>query len=75
LFRAALEALRDAAGPVTVRELADAVLAARGVTDATPKQHEMLQQALRSSLENHVGKTVERVGEGSPMRWRLKQQS
>jgi hypothetical protein len=34
-------------------------------------QHEMLQQAVRSSLENHVGKTVEHVGEGSPMRWRL----
>jgi hypothetical protein len=72
LFRASLDALRKAAGPLTVRELADAVLAAKGITDATERQHEMLQQALRASLENNVGKTVERAAEGIPMRWRLK---
>jgi hypothetical protein len=72
LFRAALEALRDAEKPVTVRELADAMLAAKRITGATAKQHDLLQAAIRSSLENHNGKTVERVGEGSPMRWRLK---
>jgi hypothetical protein len=71
LFRAALEAMRVAAGPVTVREIADAVLAAKGIMDATDKQHEMLQQAVRSSLENHASKTVERVGEGVPRRWRI----
>jgi hypothetical protein len=37
LFRAALDALRAAPEPVTVREIADAVLAAKGVTDATGK--------------------------------------
>jgi hypothetical protein len=31
----------------------------------------MLQQALRSSLENNVGKAVERAAEGIPMRWKL----
>jgi hypothetical protein len=71
MFRSALEAMRAAQGPLTVRELVDAILAAKGITDATAKQHEMLQQAARSSLENHVGKAVERVGEGSPMRWKL----
>jgi hypothetical protein len=71
LFRAALEALRGAPEPLTVREIVDAVIARKGIQDATPKQHEMLQQAIRSSLENHIGKTVERVGEGIPMRWRL----
>jgi hypothetical protein len=72
LFRAALEALRDATGPVTVRELADAILAAKRITGATAKQHELLQQAVRSSLENHAGKTVERVGDGVPRRWALR---
>jgi hypothetical protein len=67
LFRCALDALRDAGAPLTVRELTNAVLAVRGITDATDHQHEMLQQALRSSLENNVGKTVERAGEGIPM--------
>jgi hypothetical protein len=71
LFRAALEALRAATEPMTVREIADAVLAAKDVTDATAHQHEMLQQAVRSSLENHVGKTVERTGNEVPKRWRL----
>jgi hypothetical protein len=71
MFRVALEALRAAPEPMTVREIVDAVLVRKGIQDATAKQHEMLQQAIRSSLENHVGKTVERVGEGSPMRWRL----
>jgi hypothetical protein len=37
------------------------VLATKGIPDATAKQVEMLQQAVRSSLENHAGKTVERV--------------
>jgi hypothetical protein len=69
MFRHALEALRAPQGPMTVREIADAVLAA--VTDATDRQHEMLQGAIRSSLENHNGKTVERVGEGAPMRWKI----
>jgi hypothetical protein len=71
LFRAALEALRRAPAPLTVRELVDAVLAVKGVTDAAVKQHKDLQAGLRASLEGHAGKTVERVGEGMPKRWKL----
>jgi hypothetical protein len=71
LFRAALEAMRAAQGAMTVREIVDAVIAAKGITGATAKQHDMLQQAVRSSLDGHDGKTVERVGEGSPMRWKI----
>jgi|HubBroStandDraft_6_1064221.scaffolds.fasta_scaffold6089632_1 hypothetical protein len=56
---------------MTVREIVDAVIAAKGITGASAKQHEMLQQAVRSSLDGYDGKTVERVGEGSTMRWRL----
>jgi hypothetical protein len=46
LFRAALEAMRAAAAPLTVREIADAVLAAKGVTDATDKQHDTASRSL-----------------------------
>jgi hypothetical protein len=60
-------------GPLTVREIADVVLAAKGITDATAKKHEMEQQAVRSSLESHAGKTVERVREGVPKPRRLRQ--
>jgi hypothetical protein len=71
LFRTALDILRAAKEPMTVRQIVDGLLAAKGVTDATAKQYKDLQAGLRASLEGHVGKTVERVGEGSPMRWRL----
>jgi hypothetical protein len=36
----ALEALRTAPAPLTVREIADAVLAVKAITDATAAQHE-----------------------------------
>ena len=49
----------------------DAILAAKGIGNATPKQHLGLQAGVRSSLENHASKTVERVGEGVPKRWKL----
>jgi hypothetical protein len=58
MFRAALEALRAAEGPMTVREIVDAILAAKGVTDATEKQYRDLQSGLRASLAGHDGKTV-----------------
>jgi hypothetical protein len=72
LFRAALDALRGAQGPLTVREVAEAILAAKGVREATTKQRAGIEAGVRCSLENHAGKTVERVGEGVPRRWRLK---
>jgi hypothetical protein len=71
LFRASSGGYAGRSAPLTVREIADAVLAAKGITDATPKQVEMLQQAVRSSLGNHTGKTVEQVGEGVPKKWKL----
>lgn len=72
LFRAAVDVLRRATAPMTAKEIADAVLAAQGVVDATDKQRDDLQAGIRASLENHADKTVERVGEASPKRWRLR---
>ena len=71
LFRAGLEILRAAPEPMTAPQIAVALMAARGITDATPKQRERIEGAMRSSLETHVGKSVERVGEAIPKRWRL----
>jgi len=45
----------------------NAVLKAKGI-DATAPQHARLQAGVRDSLENHAGKTVRTVGEGSPKR-------
>src|SRR5712671_3142837 len=71
LFRAALDVLRAAPEAMTTRQITDAILAAKGVTDPAPKQRAGLEAGVRSSLENHAGKTVERVAEGAPKRWRL----
>jgi hypothetical protein len=71
MFRYALDVMRKAAAPMTVAELTRAVMAERGVKDATSKQRKGLDAALRSCLETNVGKTVQQVGEGVPKRWRL----
>ncbi len=71
MFRYALDALRKAVAPMTVAELTRAVMAERGIKDATAKQRKALEAALRSCLETNAGKTVQRVGEGIPKRWRL----
>jgi hypothetical protein len=47
------------------------MLAAKGVTDATPLQIRNLLGGVQSSLANHVDKTVEKLGEGMPKRWRV----
>jgi hypothetical protein len=71
LFRHALDVLRASTGPLTVKEIADAMVAAKGIVEATAKQRAGIEAGVRSSLENHAGKTVERVGDGVPRRWRL----
>ncbi len=68
LFRAALDVLRKAAAPMSVTEIANALLDGRG---ATPKQRKGIESGLRASLDNHAGKTVVRVGQGVPGRWKL----
>jgi hypothetical protein len=71
LFRHALEILRTAAAPMTVKEITAAVVTGAGITDATAKQRLNLESGVRASLENNAGKTVERVGEGVPKRWKV----
>ncbi len=70
LFREALGVLRTAAGPMTCREIVDAVLAAKRIT-ADKRQWIGIESGIRASLEDHAGKDVMRVGEGSPRRWAL----
>lgn len=71
IIRAALDVLRTATAPMTVREIARALLAAKGTADPTAKQLRTLEGGLRASLEHNAGKTVARVGEGMPRRWQL----
>ena len=71
MFRYALDALRTAPGPLTVREITDATMAARKITTATPQQRGGLEGAIRSCLEHNAGKTVQCVSEGVPKRWKV----
>ena len=71
LFREALDVMRTAAGPLTVGEITAAVLAAKGIRDATMKQRNGITAGIRSCLEANAGKTVQRVGEGVPGRWKI----
>lgn len=71
LFRCALDTLRKAAKPMTAREMVLAMLAAKGIKDVPAARIRSLRGGVTNSLTNNEGKTVERVGEGSPMRWRL----
>ena len=47
------------------------MLAARGVSGATPKLMRGLIASVQTSLQNHDDKTVKRVGEGVPGRWQI----
>ena len=71
VFREALGVLRKAEGPLTGREITWRMLVAKGVTDPDKKAARDLWGAVNSSLQNHKGKSVERVREGVPARWQL----
>lgn len=71
LFREAMGLLRTAEQPLTARDIIAGLLAAKGITNATTAQIRGLCGGLNNSLKNNEGKTVERVGEGAPARWRL----
>jgi hypothetical protein len=68
LYRSAVDVLRRATSPMTVRQISDALLAGK-TPIATRKQEEALQAAILAALRVRNGKTV--VGEGAPARWRL----
>jgi hypothetical protein len=72
MFRAAIDVLREAGAPLETREIAVRLLAGQGVTEPTLAQIRNMTGALRPTLDNHEGKTVERAGAGIPARWMLK---
>jgi hypothetical protein len=71
ILRGALEVLRAVRKPLTAREIAERMLAARGVPKPNRKAMASLVASVQTSLQNHEGKTVARVGSGIPGRWRL----
>jgi hypothetical protein len=54
---------------MTTPKIVLAMLAAKGVTDATPKGIRDLGGAVQSSLRNHEGGNVLAIGDAYPGRW------
>jgi hypothetical protein len=71
LFRHAVDALRKAKGPMTARQIAEEILAAKGVSGVAPKAIRDLAASVLASLQNNDGKAVRRVGEDVPSRWQV----
>jgi hypothetical protein len=71
LFRSALDVMRRTDEPLTVREIVDRMLAAKGIASPRIDQVRGLQSAILASLQNRKGKGAI-VSEGAPTRWRLR---
>lgn len=70
IFRAALDVLRAATGPMTADEISMAVMRSKDVTEPSRDQRRRMFGAVDASLRNHEGKTV--IAEGPrPRRWRV----
>jgi hypothetical protein len=67
--RHALDALRGAQQPMTVREIVMHMLAAKGATDATPKRIRDLGGAVQAALRDHRGEGVIQHDRMRPTRW------
>ena len=75
VYGRAVEVLRTATEPLTAREIAGRVLDKANINIKTPAKADLadLIGTINSSLRNHDGKGVQRVNEGSPARWKLKE--
>jgi hypothetical protein len=72
LFRSALGIMRGTTEPLTVAEIVDRMLAAKGVPSARTDQIRGLQSAVLASLQNRKGKGRVRLADDRiPMRWTL----
>jgi hypothetical protein len=71
VLRRVLDVLRAADGPMTAREIVQAMLVAKGIENAKPSDVRGLTGSVQACLQNHNGGTVRNVAEGMPGRWIL----
>lgn len=71
MVRAVLALLRDATEPMTATEITRALYVRNGIPEPTREQMRQMYAGVNSSLRNYRDKGVERLGDGSPWRWRL----
>ena len=76
LFRSALDIMRATSEPLTVAEIVDRMLAAKGVTSARMDQIRGMQSAVLASLRNREGKGRVQIADNRiPARWVLAKQA
>ncbi|HXQ53773.1 MAG TPA: hypothetical protein VN802_21955 [Stellaceae bacterium] len=66
-----MDTLRVATEPLTSSQIAEAVLQKGGIAEPSPKEIAIARGSVHSTLRRYQGKSVEAVGEGFPIRWRL----
>jgi hypothetical protein len=71
VWRAALDAMRRAGGPLTISEIAARMLDTKHIDDAPRSAVAKLEAAVRASLHKNDGKTVEKAGPERPYQWKL----
>lgn len=70
VWRAVMDVLREAQGPLTATEITARMLAQKGVTDAAPEAVRELEGAVRAALQKRAGEDV--AGDNDrPTRWTL----
>lgn len=71
VFRSVQGILREASEPMTTRQIVEILFRQKGNETPSTAEIRTMFGAVHSSLRNHVGKTVEAVGEGMPGKWQL----
>ncbi|MCW5694948.1 MAG: hypothetical protein KIT48_21530 [Pseudolabrys sp.] len=70
VWRAVMDVLRQAQGPLTATEVTARMLARKGVTDAAPEAVRELEGAVRAALQKRAGDDVT-SDNSRPARWAL----
>jgi hypothetical protein len=71
VFRATLDVLRTATEPMTARQITEAMVKAKGVADPDQREIRRLSASIQTCLQSNDGKTVHRIGDGIPGRWKI----
>ncbi len=71
-LRLIYDVLRDAAEPMTTRDLAARVMAARSISVSDNRQRELIEKTILASL-NRARETIERIKTAGVVRWRVRQ--
>jgi hypothetical protein len=73
LARMVLDVLRTAPAPLTVREITAQVMERRGLDPQDGRTAELLRKLVRNAVNRQAADLVERVEDGTLVRWRVRE--